>query len=99
MSGALVFLPEARRDAEEATRFYEKRLPGLGARFRLEVESVCEAILRQPLLWRERVGGYRRVNFPGFPYYIAYFIRGDRIIVAAIGHAARHPDYWKRRDP
>ena len=97
MSAVLDFLPEAKCDAEEATRFYERRIPGLGARFRAEVESVCAAIVRQPLLWSERAGGYRRVNIPGFPYYVAYFIRNERIVVAAVGHAARHPDYWKAR--
>ncbi|MGI8431423.1 MAG: type II toxin-antitoxin system RelE/ParE family toxin [Chthoniobacterales bacterium] len=98
MSAVLAFLPEAQRDAEEATRYYEERVSGLGARFRAEVESVCAAIVRQPLLWRERSGGYRRVNIPGFPYYLAYFIRDERILVTAVGHGSRHPDYWKRRD-
>jgi plasmid stabilization system protein ParE len=98
MSAVLEFLPEAKCDAEEATGFYEQRVSGLGARFRAEVESVCAAIVRQPLLWSERSGGYRRVNIPGFPYYVAYFIRGERIIVTAVGHAGRHPDYWKRRE-
>ena len=97
MTLVIEFLPEAKCDAEEATRYYERRVSGLGARFRAEVESICAAIIRQPLLWRERSGGYRRVNLPGFPYYIAYFIRTDRIVVAAVGHASRHPDYWKRR--
>ncbi len=41
--------------------------------------------------------GYRRVNLPGFPYYVAYFIRGEQVLVAAVGHGSRHPDYWKRR--
>lgn len=49
------------------------------------------------LLRRERPGGYRRVNLTGFPYYIAYFIRGEHIVVAAVAHASRHPDYWKMR--
>ena len=97
MSTVLEFLPEARSDAEEVTKFYEQRIPGLGARFRVEVESACSGIVRHPLLWSERQGGFRRVNIPGFPYYIAYFIRDERIIVAALGHAARHPDYWKKR--
>lgn len=98
MSGAVLeFLPEALADAEEASRHYEESLEGLGTRFRTEIESLCAAILRQPLLWNERSGGHRRVNLPGFPYYVAYFIRGKRIVVAAVGHAARHPDYWKQR--
>jgi len=95
---ALEFLPEARSEAEEATAFYEGRMTGLGARFRAEIKSVCAAIISQPLLWNERPGGYRRVNIPGFPYYVAYFIRNDRILVAAVGHGGRHPDYWKRRE-
>ena len=98
MSAVLEFLPEAKFDAEMATQYYEERVPGLGTRFRAEVESVCAAIVRQPVLWRERPGGYRRVNIPGFPYYIAYFIRDERLLVAAVGHGSRHPDYWKERE-
>jgi hypothetical protein len=41
---ALEFLPEAEVDAAEATRYYEECVPGLGARFREEVESTCAAI-------------------------------------------------------
>ena len=96
MSSVLEFLPEAQSDAEEATRFYERRVLGLGTRFRSQVESVCAAIVRQPLLWSERRGGYRRVNIPGFPYYVAYLIKGECIVVIAVGHASRHPEYWKR---
>ena len=98
MESILEFLPEAKVDAEEATKYYESQVRGLGLRFRIELEKICEAIIRQPLLWRERLGGYRRVNFPSFPYYIAYFIRNERIIVAAVGHAARHPNYWTERE-
>ncbi len=98
MSVGFEFLEEASRNAEEATGYYEGCVAGLGARFRLELENVCAAIVRHPLLWRERPGGYRRVNIPGFPYYVAYIIRDARIIVTAVGHGSRHPDYWKRRE-
>ncbi len=67
MNMGLEYLPEAVADAEEVTRYYEERVPGLGSRFRAEVEIVCAAIVRNPLLWRERPGGFRRVNIPGFP--------------------------------
>lgn len=93
----LIFLPEAREEVCEATSYYEALEGGLGARFRLELESVGAAILEHPVLWRQRGGGFRRVNFPGFPYYVAYFIRGERLVIAAVAHASRHPDYWKKR--
>lgn len=98
MSRVLEFLPEALADAEAATRYYEGALPGLGVQFRIALESVCAAIVRHPLLWRERPGGFRRVNVPGFPFYVAYIIRGEHLVVTAIGHGSRHPDYWKRRE-
>lgn len=59
--------------------------------------EVCSLVLQQPLMWRERRGGQRRVNCPVFPYYLAYFIRGDWIVIAAVAHGHRHPDYWKQR--
>ena len=93
----LEFLCDAIDDAEEATKYYEEIQPGLGVRFREELEAVTQAIVSQPLLWRERIGGFRRVNLPGFPFYISYFLRGHKILIAAIAHSSRHPDYWKSR--
>lgn len=93
----LSFLPEAVEEAAAATAYYESCSQGLGVRFRNEVKGVCAAIVANPLLWRERPGGYRRVNLPGFPYYVAYFLREQSILIAAIGHASRHPEYWKKR--
>jgi len=72
MSFVLDFLPEASAEVECVTGDYEARSVGLGARFRSEVESACAAIVQHPLLWRLRPGGYRRVNLPGFPYYVAF---------------------------
>jgi plasmid stabilization system protein ParE len=95
----LKFLPEASAELYEAAAYYEGKQPGLGWRFRSEVFELCRLIVQQPLLWRERDGGYRRVNCPVFPYYVAYFIRGDLVIIAAVAHGSRRPDYWKERLP
>lgn len=93
----LEFLPEATVELYEAVGYYESRQVDLGKRLRDEVFGVCSSISRQPFLWREQPGGYRRVNCPVFPYYVAYFIRGDGILVAAIAHGHRRPGYWKKR--
>lgn len=93
----LELLQEARRDIFEAVEFYESRKTGLGARFRNELAEVLNHIVSDPVLWRERPGGYRRVNCSVFPYYIAYFIRGDLIVVAAVAHGHRSPEFWKQR--
>lgn len=93
----LEFLPDAARELEIATAGYEAISQRLGVRFRGELERICKAVEADPLLWRLRPGGYRRVNFRGFPYYLAFFTREKRLIVAAVGHASRHPKYWVDR--
>jgi len=95
----LDFLPEASAELYAAAEYYESKQEGLGWRFRSEVLEVCGLIAQQPLLWRERPGGYRRVNCPVFPYYIAYFIRGELIVIAAVAHGHRQPGYWRQRLP
>jgi hypothetical protein len=67
----LEFLPDAAADLFEAADYYESKQEGLGRRFRNEVLEVCGLIVQHPLLWRERVGGYRRVNCPVFPSGLA----------------------------
>jgi len=67
-----LFLTEAQEEFFEATLRYESEEPDLGLRFRREVEHVIRRIITDPHLWRERRGGYRQVNCPVFPYYVAY---------------------------
>ena len=93
----LEFAPEARAEAAAAASYYEEIESGLGTRFILEVERIVQAVLAQPTLWRRRSGGYRRTNLTGFPYYMAYVERGERIIVVALGHGARLPGYFRER--
>jgi plasmid stabilization system protein ParE len=99
VSLALDFLPEAAAEVECITGDYEARATGLGVRFRTEIESVCAAIVQHPLLWRTRPAGYRRVNLPGFPFYVAFVTDEWQALVIAVAHSSRHPDYFKGRIP
>lgn len=93
----LEFLAAAEQELAAATAYYEEAERGLGLRFREEVQSVTTAILSHPLLWRERRGSYRRVNLPGFPFYTAYLLRGQRVLIVAVGQSARQPGYFGNR--
>ena len=91
------FLEEAEQELVEAVLWYESKETGLGRHLRDEIAHVLDRIAEDPVLWRERSGGYRRVNCPIFPYYIPYFIREQKIIVAAVAHSRRKPGYCKSR--
>jgi plasmid stabilization system protein ParE len=91
------FMAEAEQELVDAVLWYESKQTGLGRRFRIEVETVARSISSNPLLHRERDGGYRRINCPIFPYYLPYFIRHEKIIVAAVAHEHRKPSYWSQR--
>jgi plasmid stabilization system protein ParE len=91
------FLTEARDEFWAAALYYESKEPGLGVRLREEVSHVVERILADPCLWRERTGGFRRVNYPVFPNYVAFFIRAEKIVIAAVAHGHRKPQYWRDR--
>ena len=91
------FLEEANQELVDAALWYESKQPGLGRRFKAEVESLLLNIAANPLLQRERDGGCRRTNCPVFPYYLPCFIRRDKIIVLAVAHEHRKPGYWNQR--
>lgn len=73
----LEFLPEAKAEFQEAIIYYELKEKKLGKRFRDEIAELCSAILQHPFLWREQPDGFRRVNCPVFPFYVAYCIRRE----------------------
>jgi plasmid stabilization system protein ParE len=91
------FTDEARTDLFDAADYYEDKERGLGLRFRDQIAGVLKTVITAPNLWRERPGGYRQVNCPVFPYYIAYVIRNDVVVVVAVAHGSRLPRFWRDR--
>ena len=82
------------REIREAAEYYEAERAGLGDRFWQELDLHIRWILANPTMSRLRPGNYRRVNLKIFPYYIAYAIRDDAIILLAVAHGYRKPQYW-----
>lgn len=93
----VVITEEAKNDLFDAIDYYESEQVGLGVRLRDEFAEVSVSIGGNPLLWRERPEGYRRVNLPVFPYYIAFVIRDNVIFIVALAHGSRKPGYWHER--
>ena len=90
----IVVVPQAAEEFEEAAAAYDDKQPGLGRRFRDEVDSRIRWIAENAETPRLRPGGYRRVNLKVFPHYVAYLPIGEVIWVLAIAHGHREPEYW-----
>ena len=89
--------PEADKELEYASLYYDDCWSGLGDDFLDEFEATLSRILEDPLRWPIYRGNARKLNFHRFPYAIAYEVHGDEIYVLAVMHLRRRPFYWESR--
>jgi toxin ParE1/3/4 len=92
-----IFHPQADDDFAEAVARYAGTAPGLGDRFYDTVLRLVAEIEAAPQLHRPWRHGTRRHFKPEFPYALIYVEQPDRIIVLAVAHFKRRPDYWRER--
>ena len=64
----IVVLPQAADEFEDAAAHYEDKQPGLGQKFRDEVDRHILWIAQHVEIPRLRPGDYRRVNLKVFPH-------------------------------
>jgi plasmid stabilization system protein ParE len=48
-----------------------------------------------PDRWAEIEPGIRRVLLRGYPYALLYSLEDKRVLILAVKHHRRHPDYWR----
>lgn len=95
-------LADAESEARVASQWYESRQPGLGRAFLDEYERVLTDILGRPLF-------HPRANSPrsrreirsavlsGFPFSVIYEVKPAELLVLAVAHHRRRPNYWRKR--
>jgi toxin ParE1/3/4 len=91
------FVDEALAEFIGAGRYYNKQVPGLGDAFVDEVEAGIGVILSGPTVWRVIEDDVRRYLIHRFPYGIYYTIEDEVILIWAVKHLHRDPDYWQER--
>lgn len=93
------FVQEARQEFLDSILYYEDAEPGLGRRFRVELENTIRHLRDHPEIYRVRSAAQRRINLKTFPYYLPFIIREETVWVLAVAHESRHPRYWISRRP
>lgn len=97
MSYSINFLPEVETDVQEAYKWYEEQLTGLGEDFLLSTDAAINSILRTPLHNQVTYKQVRKLKTKRFPFGIFYVVQGSLITVISIAHLSRHPRTWKKR--
>lgn len=94
--------PEASRELEEASDWYEAQRNGFGLRFTERFVEVVELLREYPTagtpLGRGRRGTeVRAMLLKDFPARIVYAIVPAGIFVISVAHTSRRVGYWRRR--
>lgn len=91
------FHPEADAELEDASLFYESRMPGLGKSFSAEVERTITLIREFPDSGSPVGPNRRRVLVARFPYSVVYRRDPHSVVIVAVAHQRRRPSYWRLR--
>jgi len=92
----------AEEELIEGAVWYDDRQDGLGEQFLDEYEDAIRRILAAPSSFarvettRSR-RNLRRCLLKRFPYYVGYELLAEEIVVMAVAHTKRRPNYWIRR--
>ena len=91
------FLEIAEVELDQAIQWYAAQAPGQGDAFLIEVLSAADRITHFPEAWQQLDNGIRRCRLNRFPYGLIYTIDNGDILVLAVAHLHRQPDYWRDR--
>ncbi|MFH1645002.1 MAG: type II toxin-antitoxin system RelE/ParE family toxin [Candidatus Omnitrophota bacterium] len=91
------FFPLALKELEDAVSFYNDQFKDLGNQFYHEVFEAIGLIRKYPAAWQKVGNNTSRYILRRFPYLILYVFEDDFILITAIAHQHRNPDYYLNR--
>ncbi|MCP9835155.1 type II toxin-antitoxin system RelE/ParE family toxin [Cyanobium sp. Aljojuca 7A6] len=89
------FVAPARRELLSEVAYCNSKELGLGARFLVAIEDAHAPALVYPLTGTPASENTRRVFLRDFPFSLVYRPHDDGIVVFALAHHARCPEYWR----
>ena len=98
----LRLLDAAKLDIAEIAKYYDSQQAGLGDKFVAAVETALDGVQSRPesfslLETLPPALGYRRVQLTPFRYLAIYRILRGEVLVSAVVHTSRKPNFWLKR--
>ncbi len=91
------FLSLANREVDDAVQWYQAREDDLSREFLDELDRVVRLVRLYPYAGMQLESESRRFLFTRFPYSLIYGIDEKIIVVIAVAHQHRQPNYWADR--
>ena len=91
------FLWPAEEEMTEAAVFYEIASAGLGGDFLDDVQRTVNRLSTYPYAGESIDLNLRRALLHRFPFSLIYAIEADSIVIVAVAHHGRDPEYWRLR--
>lgn len=90
------YLGPAETEAAEAALYYQDKAE-LGKEFLDDLEDGIKILRRSPKIGTPLGTRVRQLLLSKFPYSIIYYVHEESIIIAAVAHHKRKPNYWRDR--
>ena len=91
------FFQPAEQEMLDAASYYEFQAKGLGIEFLEKIDAAVLDIAEDPKRWPISRPHVRSRLIHRFPYGLLYRVDPDEVVILAIMHLHRHPDYWISR--
>ena len=88
------FLKLAEQELYDAQEYYEKEQNNLGSTFKSVILSSLNHIIDFPEMYAKVKSDIRKCVIHKFPYNILYSIEDNHILIIALAHQHRKPNYW-----
>lgn len=94
--------PKADEEIQSAVRYFESQRSGLGDDFLAELRTHLERIADDPLTLPKLETApkrldVRRILIQRFKYVVVFEVFDNEILVLAVAHGSRRPNYWLKR--
>ena len=91
------FIAPARREFLLEIAYYAAIQPDLGARFANRVQEAVARAIAFPLAGSPAPANTRRIFVQDFPFALIYRSDQSGVVIFALAHHLRDPDYWQPR--
>ena len=91
------FLQLAQAELLDGISYYSSIRPELGLRFEQEVADAVRSAVAFPERGAPRSKSTRRWLVKGFPFGIIYRVNEAGVLIVAVAHERKRPEYWAQR--